>query len=455
MAERTFTEVLKSAGMKKVLNYLEANPDENIPKVMNWINRFDRNGQIKSQREIITKVIQDPDNNWYRLIKSFWTDIDPRVRERLFENFIINTGILGAERTKKSLSRYGCNIPWAILMDPTSACNLHCVGCWAADYGNKLSMDLETLDSIVRQGKKLGTYMYLFSGGEPLVKKSDILSLCEKHSDCVFLAFTNATLIDEAFADAMLRVGNFVPAISIEGFEEATDSRRGAGTYRKILAAMAILKEKKLPFGISCCYTRQNAAVIGSEEYFDDMIAKGAKFAWFFTYMPIGKEAVPDLMVTAEQREYMYRQIRKFRATKPIFTMDFWNDGEFVKGCIAGGRCYLHINANGDIEPCAFIHYADSNIKEKTLLAALQSPLFMQYRENQPFNENHLRPCPLLDNTGRLAEMVDASNAHSTDMKEPEDVHELCGKCASAAKAWAPVADKLWREGHWESHSKR
>jgi MoaA/NifB/PqqE/SkfB family radical SAM enzyme len=366
----------------------------------------------------------------------------------MFENFLINSAILGSRRKNKCVEKYDCNIPWAILMDPTSACNLHCTGCWAAEYGNKLNMSLETLDSIIEQGKKLGTYMYIYSGGEPLVRKNDIIKLCEKHDDCAFLAFTNATLIDEAFADEMLRVKNFIPAISVEGFEEATDSRRGKGTYEAVIKAMEILKNKKLPFGISCCYTSENVDVIGSEEYFDDMIAKGAKFAWFFTYMPVGKDAVPELMATAEQREFMYHQIRKFRQYKPLFTMDFWNDGEYVKGCIAGGRCYLHINANGDIEPCAFIHYADSNIKEKTLLEAYQSPLFMQYRRNQPFNENHLRPCPLLDNPGRLTDMVKKSGAVSTDMTNPEDVEALSAKCKDAAEHWAPVAEELWDASH-------
>ena len=299
-------------------------------------------------------------------------------------------------------------------MDPTSACNLHCIGCWAADYGNRLSMDLKTLDKIILQGKELGIYFYIYSGGEPLVRKDDIIRLCEKHSDCMFLAFTNATLIDDAFADEMLRVKNFIPAISVEGFEEDTDARRGKGTYQAVVRAMEILKRRKLPFGASCCYTRNNTQTIGSEKFFDDLIDKGAKFAWFFTYMPVGNDASPELMATADQREFMYRQIREFRNTKSLFTMDFWNDGEYVDGCIAGGRRYLHINAAGDIEPCAFIHYADSNIHEKTLLEALRSPLFMQYRRNQPFNHNQLRPCPLLDNPGRLTQMVEKSGAKST-----------------------------------------
>ena len=135
-----------------------------------------------------------------------------------------------------------------------------------------MNLTYEEMDDIVNQGIELGTYVYLFTGGEPLVRKKDIIRLCEEHQDCVFSTFTNGTLIDEAFADEMLRVQNFMPAISIEGFEEATDGRRGEGTYEKILNAMSILKKKKLPFGISCCYTSNNAEVIGSEEYFDYMI---------------------------------------------------------------------------------------------------------------------------------------------------------------------------------------
>ena len=455
MAEATSTNKIKEFGVKQVISYINKDPDKNIPKLLDWIQKHDKKNSITEQIKSVRVAVEDPENNWYKLVRSLWTDIDEEVRKTLLVNFVVNESMKGSPRQIETGKEQGCNVPWAILMDPTSACNLKCKGCWAAEYGNRLNLTLEQLDDIINQGKELGIYFYIYSGGEPLVRKKDIIALCEKHDDCVFLAFTNATLIDGHFADEMLRVKNFIPAISVEGFEEATDSRRGEGTYKAVIAAMDTLKERKLPFGISCCYTSKNVGDIGSDEFFDEMIERGAKFAWLFTYIPIGADAVTELMVNASQREFMYHRIRHFRKTKPIFTMDFWNDGEFVGGCIAGGRSYLHINANGDVEPCAFIHFSDSNIKEKTLLEALKSPLFMQYHKNQPFNHNHLRPCPLLDNPNRLAEMVDTSGAKSTDFMRPEDVHVLTQRCIFAAREWAQAAERLWEAGHYKHQRKR
>ena len=136
---------------------------------------------------------------------------------------------------------------------------------------------------------------------------------------------------------------------------------------------------------------------------------------WFFHYMPVGNDAAPELMPNPEQRAEVHRRIRTMRETKGIFAMDFQNDAEYVGGCIAGGRRYLHINANGDVDPCVFIHYSDSNIREKSLLECLQSPMFMAYHDNQPFNENMLRPCPMLENPEFIEKMVHETGAHSTD----------------------------------------
>ena len=80
------------------------------------------------------------------------------------------------------------------------------------------------------------------TGGEPLVRKNDILKLAKKHSDCVFMFFTNGTLIDQNFCDDLIEVGNLVPTISVEGFDDATDGRRGDGSWKDIMRAMDLIK---------------------------------------------------------------------------------------------------------------------------------------------------------------------------------------------------------------------
>ena len=430
-------------GLTKAFDHLYKDPENNLPQLMDWADKFAK-GQFPGQRAAIRKAIEDPENAYYPYVRHIIRDVDPEVMKTAAVNFFINANLVAGPIQEELRAKYNCNIPWAILLDPTSACNLHCVGCWAADYGNKLNLTFEELDDIVSQGKEMGVYFYLFSGGEPLVRKKDIIRLCEKHNDCMFTAFTNGTLIDEEFADEMLRVKNFAPAISLEGFDEATDSRRGTGVYEKVLQAMRILHDRKLIYGISCCYTSANYEAITSEEYWDMIIENGAYFVWYFHYMPVGVDASPELLLSPEQREFVYHRIREYRSRKPLFAIDFQNDGEFVNGCVAGGRRYLHINANGDAEPCAFIHYADSNIREKSLLDIMRSPLFMAYHDGQPFNENMMQPCPMLENPEKLREMVEKSGAKSTDMQSPETADHLCSKCDSYAACWKPKADELW-----------
>ncbi|MCD7736676.1 MAG: radical SAM protein, partial [Lachnospiraceae bacterium] len=332
--------VVTEAVVKQALGYVEKDPEINIPKLMDLIDKYTPKDWYAGQRNAIRNAIKDKDNNWYQLIMRMY-QLDPGVRKTFFQNFIINASLVGSMKQEANMKENNCNSPWAILLDPTSACNLHCTGCWAAEYGHQLNLTLEEIDSIIRQGKEIGVYMYIYTGGEPTVRKKDIIRLCEMHPDCEFLAFTNGTLFDEEFCDEILRVKNFVPAFSLEGSEEANDGRRGKGIYAKVMNSMKLLKDRGLPFGISTCYTAANVDSVSSEEYFDKLVDCGAFFAWFFHYMPVGNDASPELLPSPEQRMQMYSQIRKFRGTKPIFTLDFQNDAEYVHGCIAGGRYYL------------------------------------------------------------------------------------------------------------------
>ena len=441
-----------SAAIDKGLNYLEKDPEHNAVKILDAIDAVVPSDWYASQRKYIRQGIEER-GNWYQLTQKIYA-LDPGVRKTFFTNFMSNASLKGSIKQEETREKYNCNAPWAILLDPTSACNLRCTGCWAAEYGHKLNLSFETIDSIIRQGKEIGCYMYIYTGGEPLVRKADLIKICELHPECQFLSFTNGTLIDEAFCQELLRVKNFVPAISLEGFEEANDSRRGEGVYQKVMRAMTLLKQNGLPFGLSVCYTSRNYLDVTSDAFVDKVCDMGALFMWYFHYMPVGQAASPELMLKPEQRVEMIKKIHEFRGTKPIFTLDFQNDGGAVGGCIAGGRKYLHINAKGDVEPCVFIHYSNVNIHDVSLLDALRSPLFQAYHDNQPFNENHLRPCPMLENPQRLRKLVKETGASNTDYQDPETVDHLCDKCETYAEEWRPVAEQIWGDKHPDYEAK-
>ena len=438
-----------SLAIDATLKSLNKDREKGLLNIVNLAQKFMGSNFRSEAYEGAKKMIQNPDSKWMRYVNRLLDETDPHVAKMTALNLGYQAAFAGTKKIRKMREIENCNIPWLILMDPTSACNLHCTGCWAAEYGHKLNLTFDELDNIVTQGKELGVYFYMMTGGEPLVRKADIIRLCEKHNDCAFHCYTNGTLVDEKLCEDMKRVGNLSLSISLEGFEDANDFRRGEGVYNKVLHAMDLLHENGLIFGNSVCYTSKNMDAVTSDEFFDLLIEHGSRFAWYFHLMPVGMKASPELMPTKEQREYIYhrlREVRGFEGGKEIFVMDFQNDGEYVGGCIAGGRNYCHINPKGDVEPCVFIHYSGANIREKSLLECLKQPLFMAYRDHQPFNNNHLRPCPMLENPEILQEMVKETGAKSTDLQSPESVEHLCGKCADYACQWKETADKLWME---------
>ena len=135
----------------------------------------------ESKYQFLEKVTKDRDNNWNQYIRNIMEDIDDDIIEKFLCNFIVNSAIKGISRNHEVKEKEGCGAPWAIVMDPTTACNMKCTGCWAADYGKSLNLGYDLMDKIVTEGKEIGCYWYLFTGGEPLVKKDEVLKLCKKH----------------------------------------------------------------------------------------------------------------------------------------------------------------------------------------------------------------------------------------------------------------------------------
>ena len=144
---------LTEAGLMKAYDILAKNPKKNLLRAAQVAEKLDMGGSFKAQLGAFKEMAAHPENNWNRLLTGLFDEIDEGVLKATYRNFFLNGSLLSGKKAKEMREKYNCNIPWAILLDPTSACNLHCTGCWAAQYGNKLNLSFEDLDSIITQGK--------------------------------------------------------------------------------------------------------------------------------------------------------------------------------------------------------------------------------------------------------------------------------------------------------------
>jgi MoaA/NifB/PqqE/SkfB family radical SAM enzyme len=396
--------------LDKTIKYISKDPEKNLSVLMDFVEKV---AVIPDHKESISKLKEHFHGNSLVMEQIRRLCKNPKALYKLLDSWVVDGILLGRPKREKIATELGVSIPSLILVDPTAACNLRCKGCWAGEYSKADQLEPELFSRIIEEAKQLGIYWIVLSGGEPF-SYPHLLDVVEAHPDSVFMAYTNGTLIDERVADRLADLANFSPAFSLEGWREKTDDRRGAGTFDKVIRAMDLLRERGVFIGASVTSMRHNIQELFSDEFIDFLVAKGVTYIWSFHYIPIGRHPDVDLMLTPEQRLWMVDRVKELRNEKPVLIADFWNDGDHTKGCIAGGKHYFHINAAGEVEPCAFVHFSVDNIRGKSLKEVLQNPLFRAYQKRQPFNKNHLAPCPIIDAPAALREIVQESGAQPT-----------------------------------------
>ena len=374
-----------------------------------------------------------------------------------------------SERDIRREERTDAVYPCYLVLSPTALCNLHCPGCYASSSSHTgESLPYSIVSRIIREKKEFWHSRFtVISGGEPFLWQSEgkgIIDLAREHDDNFFMVYTNGTLINPDVSRELADVGNLTPCISVEGFEEKTDRRRGKGIFKKIMKAFEYLREAGVPFGISVEATRDNWDEVTGKEflkfYFDE---QGAFYGWLFQYMPIGRSYTLEEMVTPEQRLEMFQ--RNVWAIKEggYNYIDFWNQGVMTDGCLAAGRNggYLYIDWNGNVMPCVFIPYYVDNIcevyeKGGNLNDVLYSTLFREIRRWQsqyaygrpPIEQDNLiLPCPIRDHHKDLYEIlkgdttIQPADEPAREAKEDPRYHE---NLISYDQHLRQVIDPVW-----------
>lgn len=355
------------------------------------------------------------------------------------------------------------------VVEPTNRCNLRCPKCYANSIGTGNDIPNPVILQIDREAREdMGATLATISGGEPFLAELKTKTLTELAERAIesgnrggFLVYTNGTLINKEIAKRLGQLRNIWPAISIEGFPESTKARRGAGIIDQIRRAKDNLDEYGVMYGFSATATRTNVHEIASDKFFEERLADGDHFGWIFLCQLIGRDPDTDSMVTGKQRYKLGRKVfeKQIGEKIPMFIGDFWNFGQLVGGCIAAGRGYAHIMADGAISPCVFSPFAVTHLKEiesfsdfypstpsaikfKNLQDALTNHQTLRaYRKAQDSITDRYRPCVLIDNP-ELAREVFSQNPHQKTNKTPEDY--LQGKIADVITERANEWRDIW-----------
>jgi MoaA/NifB/PqqE/SkfB family radical SAM enzyme len=304
----------------------------------------------------------------------------------------------GAARRRAAEARKGLTVPPIAIFSITNRCNLRCKGCYAqairGDAPDELSAD--KLRGIVKEADALGVSFFVIAGGEPLTRP-EIVDIARDFPRIIFLLVTNGLLLDAPLIERLKRQRNTVPVLSIEGNQAETDERRGRGVHARLQAKMAELKRTGIFFSLSFTVTRTNFDTVTDLSFVQNAISDGCRLFLFLEYTPI-REGTDEWVITEDQRDAMKSLVASFRQRFPaVFIAVPWDEEE-QGGCLASGRGFVHISAAGDLEPCPFAPYSDTNLLKVPLKEALRSRFLGLMRENHDLFAETAGGCALWKN---------------------------------------------------------
>ncbi|MBR0370873.1 MAG: radical SAM protein [Methanobrevibacter sp.] len=320
-----------------------------------------------------------------------------------------------ATKIREQYAENGQNIPAFLIASITSRCNLHCKGCYSRaneacsdeEPANQLSSD--EWEDIFKQARELGISFIVLAGGEPMLRE-DVLIKATRYPEILFPIFTNGTMINDDYLKLFDENRNLVPILSIEGDEKVTDSRRGKGVYEKLTESMDAMNRKNIIFGASITFTKYNISNLLSDEYISKLHDFGCKVVFFIEYVPVSEDTI-ELAPGDSERELLLNELNRLREEyDDMLFMSFPGDEKESGGCLAAGRGFFHINSHGGAEPCPASPYSDINVKDTSILKALNSNLFMSLRDGGILMDDHAGGCVLFEHKEDVEKILEDNN---------------------------------------------
>jgi radical SAM protein with 4Fe4S-binding SPASM domain len=300
-----------------------------------------------------------------------------------------------------------------VYWESTAGCNLRCIHCRRLDVLDKPDPhELTTAEAkeLINQVATFGRPVFIFSGGEPLVRQ-DLFELAAhaKSKSLPIALATNGTLVDAAMARRIKEAGIYYASVSLDGSVAHThDAFRGVGAFEKTLSGMRYMQEAGIKVQVNFTVTRMNLPQVPAVY---ELTRKNQAIAlYLFLLVPVGcgvQIADDQMLSSAEVEEWLawvvrrdhegplplkaicapqYYRVEHERTASGVQspTSDFGPRTSVPterKGCLAGlHMCF--VTHKGDVYPCGYLPLSAGNIRNQSLRDIWEeSSLFQKLRD--------------------------------------------------------------------------
>jgi MoaA/NifB/PqqE/SkfB family radical SAM enzyme len=294
-------------------------------------------------------------------------------------------------------------------VEVTRRCNLHCLGCPYHSSVTKtvVSSDptaqdvpFEQIERLSRELSKLGTReVILVGGGEPLLhpRLCDIVAAF-KDAGCKVELFTNGTLIDRAYAQAILESGLDVLRVSL--WASSVDEYRlcqpevSPDYFHRTLSGVRTMTDSKANTGsphpkvlLTQPLNRHNYTSIGARvQLAHDLGCNGVAFRAYRH----GRGEFAWAALSAEQIEDVSRELRHQRNTMESLSLEHNIDRLLLRyrlgeaawrdmPCYAGWF-FTEIHVDGTVVPCGSCALPTGNVQDAHFEAVWNGPRYRAFR---------------------------------------------------------------------------
>lgn len=268
--------------------------------------------------------------------------------------------------------RLGVRLPLTLQVVDEVACRASCANCcFTAFTRRRERLDFATLDRLFDEALALNATIVYLMGADPFYRDDaeEFLDLVERHRGQLFFLFTEGKRLTDARLERIMRAGNIVPTINIDGLRAATDRRKGPGSFEAVDRLLAKMGAARMPFLVTTMVSRENFDEITGAEFARWLDERGAWMLAYLPYTPADAEAERGLVMDEAMRLRLFeRSLELNRRVRRLVVLDLLGIEQHLTACPAAAYS-LTVYHDGTVTPCPAATFGDrdGNVHRRSL----------------------------------------------------------------------------------------